>query len=416
MLQLSSKVPARIRSNPPQSGYLTLGKLTARVEKKGSGVRGQGSDIGAKASSFILHPSSLFSVRTPTAIVTDLGTEFGVEVDQEGGTTSSVFRGRVKVQTVGDGQSNNIVLRANESARVEMDKKTGRPLIVTGVAIGAAPEFARRLYEPPKFLDLLDVVAGGNGTGKARGCGIDPLSGNRQFELLDDWRHGYGDYRRVRWNSLIDGVFVPVDSLEPVQLDSAGHTFDGFPSISGATGGPVWTRGAEVMPEQYAHGWIYDIGPSRQFMPEGRGLMSLPPNKGLTFDLEAARKIFPEVRPARFRAVAGLGDYLAAHPDAKGENGMADVWVFVDGRLKFKRLKLLPQDGPFPINLELGPKDRFLTLVSTDAGNTIARDCVVFGDPVLDMAPIGNPRSTTEGAKRKENSKGANRNGANVSE
>jgi hypothetical protein len=43
-------------------------------------------------------PSPLFSVRTPTAVVTDLGTEFGVEVGRQGDMLSHVFRGKVKVQ------------------------------------------------------------------------------------------------------------------------------------------------------------------------------------------------------------------------------------------------------------------------------------------------------------------------------
>ena len=54
--------------------------------------------------------------------MTDLGTEFGVEVSNEGATMSHVFRGSVRLQladqdgkTGGDAQ----VLHENESARVE---------------------------------------------------------------------------------------------------------------------------------------------------------------------------------------------------------------------------------------------------------------------------------------------------------
>ena len=47
-----------------------------------------------------LIPNPLFAVRTPTATVTDLGTEFGVEVSKEGHTISHVFRGVVRVQVV----------------------------------------------------------------------------------------------------------------------------------------------------------------------------------------------------------------------------------------------------------------------------------------------------------------------------
>ena len=70
-------------------------------------------------------------MRTPTATVTDLGTEFGVEVSKEGHTTSHVFRGSVRLQVAAaDGKSEGIaqVLHENESARVER----------SGDAIGAA--------------------------------------------------------------------------------------------------------------------------------------------------------------------------------------------------------------------------------------------------------------------------------------
>ena len=49
-------------------GYLAVGKLTGKLEKKGSSLQPR-----------ILNP---FVIRTPTATVTDLGTEFGVEVDR----------------------------------------------------------------------------------------------------------------------------------------------------------------------------------------------------------------------------------------------------------------------------------------------------------------------------------------------
>ena len=39
-----------------------------------------------------------FTVGTPSAEVVDLGTEFGVEVDAQGGTDLHVIRGRVEVK------------------------------------------------------------------------------------------------------------------------------------------------------------------------------------------------------------------------------------------------------------------------------------------------------------------------------
>ncbi len=111
-------------------GYLALGKLTARVEtdreigRQGDREKKPGDESSLSPSPFLpISPS--FVVRTPTAVVTDLGTEFGVEVSEDGNTTSHVFRGSVKVQVAGDAGSasdtrqKEMILRANESARVE---------------------------------------------------------------------------------------------------------------------------------------------------------------------------------------------------------------------------------------------------------------------------------------------------------
>ena len=103
-------------------GYLSVGKLTAKLETKNSlpspSGRGAGGEGGVNApvasksgisspqplapspssNPQSLIPNPLFAVRTPTAVVTDLGTEFGVEVDKEGSTSSHVFRGSIRVQ------------------------------------------------------------------------------------------------------------------------------------------------------------------------------------------------------------------------------------------------------------------------------------------------------------------------------
>ncbi len=82
-------------------GYLARGKLTARVEKGERrverGVKGEGGRMKGETSLATSHqplatnsnpqsliPNPFFAIRTPTAIVTDLGTEFGVTVSARG--------------------------------------------------------------------------------------------------------------------------------------------------------------------------------------------------------------------------------------------------------------------------------------------------------------------------------------------
>ena len=76
--------PCTYEVDSAAGGFLSLGKLTARVEVNVEAVKRQ-----------ILNPKSQIPIQCfrhdATAVVTDLGTEFGVEVDESGqpGRTSS---------------------------------------------------------------------------------------------------------------------------------------------------------------------------------------------------------------------------------------------------------------------------------------------------------------------------------------
>jgi hypothetical protein len=76
-------------------GYLSIGKLTGKLEK-GNGKARMTNDEGLQNSSFVIRPSP-FVIHTSTATVTDLGTEFGVNVGEHGSVAVVVFDGKVKV-------------------------------------------------------------------------------------------------------------------------------------------------------------------------------------------------------------------------------------------------------------------------------------------------------------------------------
>jgi hypothetical protein len=371
--------PCRYEIQSPAGGFLSLGKLTASVESRESSVESSGSQ---RDSSRLSTPHSrIFTVRTPTAVVTDLSTEFGVEVGPAGDTLSHVFRGAVSVRLVGGHDvPSDVVLHESESARTQMRGAAGLRLIVRGVS--ADPRSFVRLITASTVLDLLDIVAGGNGRGHCRERGIDPSTGSEDPAFVI----GYGDsqrrYRPVTWNPMIDGVFIPTGKAEAVQIDSSGRTFDGFPRTNGKAFGSIWARSADVRRPDLAGDtryWIYAMGRGEPFMPEGRGLLCLHPNAGITFNLEAMRRAYPTAAPAEFRAVLGMGD--ARRPGTR-VTGLADVWVLVDGRLRLRRAALSADDGPVPIRVPLGRNDRFLTLASTTPG---PGSWVVFGDPVLQV-------------------------------
>jgi hypothetical protein len=429
----------------PRGGFLNVGKLVARVGAGGGGRgageaailpspasgRGAGGEgiqprsrsaltltlsghhevVGERGPNFnptphAPRPSPLFSVRTPTALVQDLGTEFGVEVLQSGETASHVFQGQVRVKVegpwdegreAGDKNPNpespnsripnpEVILSAGQSARVEKDKTSGELKLLSGVhaAMPTQKTFVRRLREPPKLLDLLDIVAGGNGLGNRRERGIDPTTGNEDPLFVVEVREGGRGFQQVEWHGFIDGVFVLDAKPGDVQLDSAKHLFADIRQTAGIASGSIWARSPDIAASEYHRGWIYRIDRCGEFMPDNRGLLCLSSNVGITFDLRAMRRAHGAF-PARLRATAGQA---VREPTPPSVDGRADLWVFVDGQARFKQLGLRHSDGPVAVGVELGPEDRFLTILVGDGGDDRTSDWFVLGDPVIEMEPI----------------------------
>jgi hypothetical protein len=381
-------------------GYLAVGKLTARLEEKSedgsqrSEVRGQRSEAANQNSEIISHKS--FAVRTPTAIVTDLGTEFGVEVTADGQTTSHVYRGSVRLQAAlpdGTVRGEGRTLFANQAARVERDKQgKGVPFIV----VGAPPKPVAFLREIPKVtiktLDLVDVVAGGDGFSGRRNGGIDPTNG-KQVTAFDTKsqspKSGDGQYHRVEGLPLVDGIFIPDGTKKDVQVDSAGHRFDGFQGTANKTWQYIWAAG--TMPSEVStrlDGIDYAKPP--------HGLLYMHASNAITFDLEAVRHVHPDCKLLRFRAAA-------ANLEPGQYHDMADIWVLVDGKARFRRQQVDSYSGVFAVVVPIGEKDRFLTLAATDGGNgIISHDWIMFGDPRLEMTPVGTADAKETAKLRQE--------------
>ncbi len=82
-------------------GYLSVGKMMAKLgEKKGDG---QCSLARSKFPDYQSPIPKHFIIRTPTTIVTDLGTEFGVEIGSDGVCEVHVLKGLVQTDCIGSG-------------------------------------------------------------------------------------------------------------------------------------------------------------------------------------------------------------------------------------------------------------------------------------------------------------------------
>ncbi len=92
--------PASFTVASPNSGFLSQGKLTARAEKEQAGQ---------------------FAIITPDARFIDLGTEFGVMIDDKGHVAAAVFSGKVKAEAkLPDGRwTTGISIREGEAVVCE---------------------------------------------------------------------------------------------------------------------------------------------------------------------------------------------------------------------------------------------------------------------------------------------------------
>lgn len=99
-------------------GYLQVGKLTARVENALKYTTPNASV-----------PKALFTVHTPTATVTDLGTEFGVEVDKTLVSRVFVFQGMVDFAKTGASPKETVRLTAGKARQLRNEKNAKQEVI-----------------------------------------------------------------------------------------------------------------------------------------------------------------------------------------------------------------------------------------------------------------------------------------------
>lgn len=295
---------------------------------------------------------------------------------------SYVFRGSVKMQVVAtDGRAEGAeqVLREAQSARVDF---SGEPRRIVVLSAAKPIPFVRNLPQRTmKVLDLVDVVAGGDGFAGRRGRGIDPTSGQPvESCLFPDPQipsRSDGKYHRVAANPLVDGVFVPDGTKDEVQVDSAGHVFSGFRGTVGQTWHPVWAGGPIRGTDRQYPTAIDNV----DYASANHGLVFLHASNAVTFDLEAIRRANPNCEPLRFRATAAntsLGDH----------DVLADVWVLVDGEPRFRRRQFGREEGVFSVSVPIGRTSRYLTLAATDGGDGVSHDWIIFGDPRLELSPV----------------------------
>jgi len=374
--------PCEFMPTGPNSAVLTRGRIT--------GLAAEGN----------------FHLKTPSAQVVDLGTEFGVAVDDTASTDVIVFEGEVSVSPSDQKKKrvDAVFLDGGATVHISADGE-----LATGVHLDSSdflrslPEFAAdgKIPSSAASLSLVDLISGDSGRGKGLAGAIDPLTGkwDRRPWLLTV---GPGltatdrKYHPASTHPMVDGLFIPARDGKDVMITSAGHRVD-LPPCEGWTWGPVWARRqiSSLTPSETGDFWGTGTVPYivQQLEVSRSGVLGLHPNVGVTFDLHACdEKIRGRIRSLSATLVnldAGA-DTGPAHVQAIPKR-TADFRVFVDGELKYSKLDFGRDMTGVPVEVELHDGDRFLTLVTTDAGNTNKSDHILLVDPILAIGGLSEP-------------------------
>jgi len=334
-----------------------------------------------------------FRVRTLTALIADLGTEFGVIAHSDGSTEAHVLKGRISVSLDPNRSSLPTSLVVNEGQATKVDA-AGRT-IQSGL-VARADLFLLQL--PPHSqtvslsgrLNLADIVGGGKGRGAST------LEQGINLGTGQAFRHPPTTIRRARQNNFrptpqfrsIDGVFVPNGALGSVVISSTGLTFSECPRTLGSYyGGPANS------------GKFFDI-PSQQiytarlngisFGTSKHPALNIHPNAGITFDLDRIRQDNPNVQIDRFTAVCGVPKDLP-----QPQFSTADVWILLDGVVSL-HLRYPPgRNIVEKVDVSIPAQTRFMTLVTTCTGRA-DYSWIFFGDPFLQPATTTKAEPLTE--------------------
>jgi hypothetical protein len=356
-VRLTIEGPAEFEFTREADCYLKYGRIYASVSPQGIG----------------------FTVSTTNAKVIDLGTEFGVRAEKGGETELHVIQGKTTMVSGGSWLNKQIQ---------DVLQGKARKISVDGVKVDDIPvlqkEFARRIDTQTKTvwrgekINLADIAGGGNGLGTGTlGAAIDPATGGLVPVPRPQRRSDQG-YRMAQCNPLIDGVFVPNGKDGPMQISSTQIMFDGFRETCGGFWQELGNGGKQLFGSMSEPDYITLQGVA--YGNQERPALFMHSNLGVTYDLQQVRRLVPGYRASEFTALCGIPEHSGS-----GYYSLVDFLVLVDGRCVFRRDQVRHDSQPIPVKMEIGPQDRFLTLVVTDGGNNHYDDLAVFALPYLEL-------------------------------
>ncbi|MFC1652106.1 FecR domain-containing protein [Planctomycetota bacterium] len=340
-----------------------------------------------------------FTAMTPTSRIVDLGTEFGVEVRDDGTARTHMFDGKASIaatqQNRSGGQSS---LLSRGQAKQTDFTGTMSDIAFEGTRFVRQMDSSQGSVWRGETIDLVDVYWGGDGLGNGAGE-LPVLMSSPLMELPavmteqtltnvfePNVQASDPCYFAVP-HPCVDGVFIPDGGNGAVQVSSLGHTYD-CPDTRGVTWKlayslettniTFWDRDRNGLWDRVEH-----EGPSND------KYVVLHSNMGLTFDLNALGRIFAKTRVAEFKAYIGIARHPWSSKHIEDIDLNLDITILEDGqeRLSIKGIRVT--DEPRELSLPLEPGSRFLTFMVTEGEDkSIDFDYGIFSDAHLVLKQV----------------------------
>ncbi len=350
-----------------ESIFLEYGRLYSKVSETGLG----------------------FSVKTSTSQFVDHGTEFGILAEQNGSSELHVIKGKVQLFAGTEGSSRySQMIKEDQAICYDVENNIINSIQIQKKAFVREISSQNHMIWNGQDINLADIVGGGNGFGTGEiGKGISLTNGSNISDFNWIERQGSTEYHKVNNSPYIDGVIVPDSEDGLLQVSSAGHTFKECPNTSGIYYDDVRNGGMiHISEARDAAKAIYTQETSpmmfngQQYGTQYNPLLFIHSNACITFDLNAIRSSMPDYNLTSFKAGCGLLERPEIERIEK-----VDVFVLVDGNVKFEILGFDQNNKELPVYIPLTESDQYLTLVVTDGGDGIAIDWVGFIEPILEV-------------------------------
>lgn len=328
-----------------------------------------------------------FIVTTPNCKIVDLGTEFGVQVDFSETTELHVIKG--KTTLVADQEGRKVSLQVNEGAAKKISDRSSDVADIncdSGLFVRQI-QSENNLVWRGRPLELADMIGGGNGLGTGQSnTGIrweDGAFVSTEEYYIGERAQGTTDFIPVADSSFIEGVFVPNSTNGPIQISKDTALLWDVPDTPGQycynvhNSGNI-SRGTGRIP---FHTQVLD---GKLCGTPTNPTISMHANAGVTFNLREIRQYYQGFNLKSFTAICGYSETFFEYA-AKVDPGLipqAGFYVLVDGQVRFSKPNMTPNDKACPIEVELLPDDRYLTLVVTGGGDRkVSYDWCLYGQP-----------------------------------